>query len=208
MMSDNSVAEVLISNNCFIASPCEPFTYASGAKGPIYCDNRKIISSVVGRNFIVNEMIATINRHKIKIDCIAGVATGGLPFATLLADRLRLPLIYVRGSSKNYGKKNIIEGAFVNNWKVLVVEDLVNQGKSLNKGVSALRESKLKVIASMSIVDYETTQGKIRLKENNCLHYPLITLTGLLDHLILNKLLEVKDLDLIKCWQSFPEKCL
>ena len=132
----------------------DPFTWASGWKSPIYCDNRLSLSFPEVRNNIKLAFCDLIKKHYSNAEAIAGVATAGIPQGALLADALELPFIYIRSSSKLHGRTNQIEGVFSEGQKVVVLEDLVSSGGSSLAAVSALRRKKIEVLGMTSIFNY------------------------------------------------------
>lgn len=131
-----------------------PFTWASGWRSPIYCDNRKILSYPHLRDYVKSELANTVLEHFPETEAIAGVATAGIPHGTLAADLLRLPFIYVRSKPKGHGLGNLIEGDLVAGQKVVVVEDLVSTGKSSLEAVEALRAAGAEVIGMCALFTY------------------------------------------------------
>ena len=138
MTNEIAVAEKLLQVAAVKLSPNDPFTWASGWKSPIYCDNRKILSFPYVRDFIKSEMCNVIFEKFGEADTLAGVATAGIPWGAMAADQLKLPYIYVRPKPKEHGLGNQIEGAFTPGQKVLVIEDLISTGKSSLQVVEVL----------------------------------------------------------------------
>lgn len=160
-MTDKKViAEKLLQINAIKLSVHEPFTWASGWKSPIYCDNRKALSFPFVRDFIKSEMCNVIFQDFEKADMIAGVATAGIPWGAMSADQLKLPYIYVRPKPKEHGLGNQIEGYYKTGKRVVVVEDLVSTGKSSLQVVDVLKNVGLEVEGMVSIFNYgfETTK--------------------------------------------------
>jgi orotate phosphoribosyltransferase len=148
------IAKMLLSLGCLKISPKEPFLYASGLKGPIYCDNRKILSHVQERREVIGCFLQRIKESGIECDRVAGLATGGIPYAAWIAEELGLPMLYVRGKAKEHGKKSQIEGEYKSGDRIILIEDLVNQGSSLKNAVMALDAHGVKPVACFSIVNY------------------------------------------------------
>lgn len=186
------VARNLIQLGCVKLSPINPFTYASGLKGPIYCDNRLILSHVNFRNKIVQSFIHEIEKNKLGFDLIGGIATAGIPHAAFIADRLNRPMIYIRPKAKEHGKKNQVEGDYLPNQSVIMVEDLVNQGSSLVDSMNGLVEAGLTSTQCLSIVNYQTKVATKRLEE---LSMSLYSLTDF-EHLV-KAALELQFVDLV-----------
>ncbi|WP_372937304.1 orotate phosphoribosyltransferase [Seonamhaeicola sp.] len=147
-------AEVLLQVNAIKLSPKEPFTWASGWKSPIYCDNRIILSFPPIRNYVRETMGKQIEKQYGKPNAIAGVATGAIGIGMLVAEYLGLPFIYVRPDAKGHGRKNQIEGFIEKGQNVVVVEDLISTGKSSLNAVKALRDAGINVKGMIAIFTY------------------------------------------------------
>ena len=154
MTSKKSVAEKLLQVNAVRLSPENPFTWASGWKSPIYCDNRKVLSFPYVREFIKSELCNVIFSQYPDAECLAGVATAGIAWGAMVADQLKLPYIYVRPKPKEHGLGNQIEGAYTSGQKVVVIEDLISTGKSSLQVVDVLRAAGMEVVAMVSIFNY------------------------------------------------------
>ena len=148
-------AKILLNINAIKLSPNKPYTWASGLKSPIYCDNRIILSNPKVRNTIKKFLSEIVSKNFEKPDFIAGVATGAIGIGMLVADYLDLPFIYVRPEVKKHGRKNQIEGDVEKNKKVMVIEDLISTGKSSIGAIKALKSHGLKVIGMVAIFTYE-----------------------------------------------------
>tara|TARA_R110000868_G_scaffold30589_2_gene112906 strand:+ start:25100 stop:25741 length:642 start_codon:yes stop_codon:yes gene_type:complete len=173
-------AELLLQINAIKLKPENPFSWASGWKSPIYCDNRIILSYPIIRNYIREEMAKQVETLYGKPDVIAGVATGAIGIGMLVADYLGLPFIYVRPEAKSHGRQNQIEGALEQNQTVVVIEDLISTGKSSLNAVKALEESGAKIKGMVAIFTYGFDVAETNFKENNI---ALHTLSDY-DHLI------------------------
>ena len=154
MNNKEAVAEKLIQINAIKLSPAEPFTWASGWKSPIYCDNRKVLSFPSTRDFIKSELSNLVFEQFPAADLLAGVATAGIAWGALAADQLKLPYIYVRPKPKEHGLGNQVEGYYEKGMKTIVVEDLISTGKSSLQVVNVLRQSGLEVAGLVSIFNY------------------------------------------------------
>ncbi len=154
MTDQRAVAEKLLQIEAVRLRPAEPFTWASGWKSPIYCDNRKILSFPYSRDFIKSEMCNLIFEQFAEAELLAGVATAGIAWGAMAADQLKLPFVYVRAKPKEHGLGNQIEGFFEKGWKTVVVEDLVSTGKSSLQAVEALQAGGIKVVGVVSIFNY------------------------------------------------------
>jgi len=153
-------AKILLDINAIKLSPNEPFTWASGWKSPIYCDNRIILSNPKIRNTIKKYLAQVMSENFDQPDAIAGVATGAIGIAMLVADYLDLPFIYVRPEAKKHGRKNQIEGEIEKGKKVLVIEDLISTGKSSIGAIRALKSYGLDVVGMIAIFTYEFSISK------------------------------------------------
>jgi orotate phosphoribosyltransferase len=154
MTKQKGVAEKLLQTGAVQLRPEEPFTWASGWKSPIYCDNRKLLSFPYIRDYIKSEMCNVIFEQYPDADLIAGVATAGIAWGAMAADQLKLPFMYVRPKPKEHGLGNQIEGAFEPGQKTVVVEDLISTGKSSLQVVEVLRKAGLEVAGMVSIFSY------------------------------------------------------
>jgi orotate phosphoribosyltransferase len=152
--NEKAVAEKLLQSNAVRLSPAQPFTWASGWKSPIYCDNRTLLYFPYVRDFIKSEMCNLIFTAFPEADLIAGVATAGIAWGAMAADQLKLPYIYVRPKPKEHGMGNQIEGSFLAGQKVVVIEDLISTGKSSLQVVEVLKKAGLEVIGMVAIFSY------------------------------------------------------
>jgi orotate phosphoribosyltransferase len=176
MTDKKAIAEKLLQINAIKLSINNPFTWASGWKSPIYCDNRKALSFPFIRDFIKSEMCNIIFQSFENADMIAGVATAGIPWGAMAADQLKLPYIYVRPKPKEHGLGNQIEGFYESGKRVVVVEDLISTGKSSLQVVDVLKNAQLKVEGMVSIFNYGFDQAK------NAFENAGITLQSLTDY--------------------------
>ena len=160
MTDKKAIAEKLLQINAIKLSIHEPFTWASGWKSPIYCDNRKSLSFPFIRDFIKSEMCNIIFQSFEKAEMIAGVATAGIPWGAMAADQLKLPYIYVRPKPKEHGLGNQIEGFYESGKRVVVVEDLVSTGKSSLQVVDVLKDAGIEVEGMVSIFTYGFEEAK------------------------------------------------
>lgn len=167
MTNEKAVAEKLLQINAIKLSPQEPFTWASGWKSPIYCDNRKALSFPYIRDFIKSEMCSVIFENFREADLLAGVATAGIAWGAMAADQLKLPYIYVRPKPKEHGLGNQIEGALEKGQKVLVIEDLISTGKSSLQVCDVLKAAGADVIGMVSIFTYGFAVAEEAFKKAN-----------------------------------------
>jgi len=199
------IAKTLMSINCLQVSPQNPFDYASGLKGPIYCDNRKVLSHVPERKTIIDNLIKLIESSGIKFDSVCGLATAGIPHAAWVAEKLNLPMIYVRGKAKEHGKKNQIEGEYSKGDKVILIEDLVNQGSSLKGAVEALKSEGLDPVACFCIVNYEMKAAQDLLPSLGISLHSMTDFSTIIDVAKDALNLEDKDLEMLRSWHEDPK---
>src|SRR5215212_2839459 len=154
MTNEKAIAEKLLQINAVRLSPDNPFTWASGWKSPVYCDNRKILSFPFIRDYIKSELCNIVFEKFSQAELIAGVATAGIPWGAMVADQLKLPYIYVRPKPKEHGLGNQIEGFFEKGQQTVVIEDLVSTGKSSLQVVDVLKQSGLTVKGLVAIFTY------------------------------------------------------
>jgi len=154
MTNEKAVAEKLLQVEAVKLSPSQPFTWASGWKSPIYCDNRKVLSFPYVRDFIKSELCNVIFEQFPQAEALAGVATAGIPWGAMAADQLKLPLMYVRPKPKEHGLGNQIEGSFTKGQRVLVIEDLISTGKSSLQVVDVLKAAGVEIVGMVSIFNY------------------------------------------------------
>ena len=160
-----SVAKHLLSIGAVFLRPQEPFTWASGIKSPIYCDNRLILTAPEARSEVERAIAETVKREYPEAEVLMGTATAGIAHAAIAAHLLGLPMGYVRSGSKDHGRKNQIEGRLEKGEKVVVVEDLISTGGSALDAVEALREAGAEVLGIVSIFTYGMKKGLARLAE-------------------------------------------
>jgi orotate phosphoribosyltransferase len=164
MINEKAVAEKLLQIQAIRLSPEKPFTWTSGWKSPIYCDNRKVLSFPHIREFIKSEMCNLIFEEFADAEWLGGVATAGIAWGAMAADQLKLPFIYVRSRPKEHGMGNQIEGYFEPGKKIVVIEDLISTGKSSLQVVEAVRLAGLHVIGLVSIFNYGFEEAKRNLE--------------------------------------------
>lgn len=155
MGNEKAIAEKLLQAEAVKLRPNEPYTWASGWKSPIYCDNRKILSFPYIRDYIKSELCNVIFEQFPEAELVAGVATAGIAWGAMAADQLKLPFVYVRPKPKEHGLGNQVEGHFEKGAKTIVVEDLISTGKSSLQVVEALRKEGADVVGMVSIFNYE-----------------------------------------------------
>ena len=167
MTESMQVAEKLLQIKAVQLSPDNPFTWASGIKSPIYCDNRKILSFPAIRDFVKSEFCNVIFSEFANADLIAGVATAGIPWGALAADQLKLPFVYVRPKPKDHGTGKQIEGDFVKGQKAVVIEDLISTGKSSLQAIDAMQAEGLDIVGIVSVFSYGFDDAKSAFSSRN-----------------------------------------
>ncbi len=202
--SELKVAEFLLKIKAVQLNPDEPFTWASGWKSPIYCDNRKILSNHVIRTYVRQEMCKLIESQFASPDCIAGVATGGIPLGVLVAQEMGLPFVYVRSAAKDHGKKKLIEGDVEAGDKVIVIEDLISTGKSSLKAVKALRKEDCDVRGMVSIFTYGFDVAKENFEKAECKNFSLCSYDTLLQKALETNYLKPEHHQTLLDWRKDP----
>ncbi|MBL7965201.1 MAG: orotate phosphoribosyltransferase [Flavobacteriales bacterium] len=198
------IAEFLLQIKAVKLSPKKPFTWASGWKSPIYCDNRKTLSYPPVRTYIRQQFVHVINHEFGRPDMIAGVATGGIAHGALVAHDLGLPFLYVRSDAKGHGLKNQVEGDLTVGRNVVVVEDLVSTGKSSLNAVEALREAGLEVKGMVSIFSYGFDAAEQAFTKAKVKMHPLTNYSILLDQALRSGYITEKDLPALGEWRKDP----
>lgn len=198
-------AELLLQIKAIKLNPQTPFTWASGWKSPIYCDNRIILSYPSIRNYVANEMAKGIEAKWGKPDVIAGVATGAIGIGALVADVLGLPFVYVRPEPKKHGRKNQIEGRLEQHQNLVVVEDLISTGKSSINAVNALKsEANARIKGMFSIFTYGFTTSQQNLKNAQIDFVSLSDYEHLIQQAFETNYLNNKELNTLKDWRLDP----
>lgn len=180
MSRKEEIAEALLSIQAVFLRPKDPFTWASGIHSPIYCDNRLTLSFPEVRRKIEKGLAELVREHFPEASALFGTSTAGIAHAALTAEILDLPMGYVRGSAKDHGRQNQIEGALSEGQPVVVIEDLISTGGSVIDCVEVLRENGAQVLGVVSIFTYGMEKGKKRLKDADVENYSLCDLDSLL----------------------------
>jgi orotate phosphoribosyltransferase len=200
------VAEYLLEIKAVVLKPNEPFTWASGLKSPIYCDNRKTLSYPKVRDYIKMAFADTVADEFAQCDVIAGVATAGIPHGALVADVLNKPFIYVRDKPKAHGLGNQIEGYLQPGQKVVLIEDLISTGGSSLKAVAALREAEAEVLALGAIFTYGFEKATQAFEEASCKAFALSDYPTLLQVAIRQDYVKQSEEKTLLEWYQNPEK--
>ncbi|MCM2588640.1 orotate phosphoribosyltransferase [Rossellomorea marisflavi] len=199
------IAKELLNIKAVFLNPGEPFTWSSGIKSPIYCDNRLTLSYPAVRKQIADGLVSMIREHFPEVDVIAGTATAGIPHAAWVSERMDLPMCYVRSKAKGHGKGNQIEGKVLPGQKVVVIEDLISTGGSCITAVEALRESECEVLGVAAIFTYELQKGTDALSEHGIKAVSLSDYSSLLEAAGEEGLISGADLVELKEWRRDPE---
>lgn len=202
--NEKAVAEKLLQINAIKLNPGNPFTWASGWKSPIYCDNRRVLSFPYIRDFVKSELCNLIFEHFPDAAMLAGVATAGIAWGALAADQLKLPFIYVRPKPKEHGLGNQIEGYFERDQSVVVVEDLISTGKSSLQVVTALREAGLRVEGLVSIFTYSFPEAAEAFSRMEVPYLSLTNYPALLELAMEKKLIRIEDQEVLLKWREQP----
>jgi orotate phosphoribosyltransferase len=204
-MTDASIiAEKLLQVNAVKLNPNNPYTWASGWKSPIYCDNRSVLSHPYVRDFIKSELCNVLFEKFENADVLAGVATAGIPWGAMAADQLKLPFIYVRPKPKEHGLGNQIEGQFSPGQKVVVIEDLISTGKSSLQAVDALLDKGLEVIGMVSIFTYSFTVANKNFTDRGLSVISLTDYPTLLSLALQKGIIQEDQLSLLEQWREDP----
>jgi orotate phosphoribosyltransferase len=206
MKRELSIAEKLLQINAVKLNPQNPFTWASGWKSPIYCDNRKILSYAHVRDYIKSEMTNAVFTEFPDAEVIAGVATAGIPWGALVADLLSLPFIYVRSKPKEHGMGNQIEGVLHAGQKVVVIEDLISTGKSSLEAVKAIQEAQGEVVGLCSVFTYEFPISQQIFEAENIKTLSLSNYSSLIDIALEKKIISDDEVTLLKSWRENPSE--
>jgi orotate phosphoribosyltransferase len=201
---EKKTAEYLLQINAIKLQPSNPFTWASGWKSPIYCDNRKTLSFPEVRSFIGSSFASLIKELYPDAEVIAGVATGAIAHGVLAADRLELPFIYVRSEAKEHGLGNQIEGFFKPGQKVVVIEDLISTGGSSLNAVRALRDAGCVVLGMAAIFTYEFKKATDAFEKENCRLDTLSNYTALVETAVKTGYIGQAEVETLKSWRLDP----
>ncbi|MEZ4857030.1 MAG: orotate phosphoribosyltransferase [Gelidibacter sp.] len=199
-------AELLLQIHAIKLQPNQPFTWASGWKSPIYCDNRIVLSYPPIRNYIREVMAKHIEKQYGKPDVIAGVATGAIGIGILVAEYLGLPFVYVRPEAKSHGRQNQIEGFIEKGQNVVVVEDLISTGKSSLNAVKALRDADVHVKGMVAIFSYGFEVATNHFKEANVTLHTLSNYSSLLEQALDTNYITSKEQDVLADWNANPSE--
>ncbi|WP_374951181.1 orotate phosphoribosyltransferase [Mucilaginibacter sp.] len=202
--TEQQVAEFLLQIKAIKLQPNNPFTWASGWKSPIYCDNRVTLSHPTIRTYIRQQLTSAIQEMFGSVGCIAGVATAGIPQGALVAQELGLPFIYVRAKPKEHGTGNLIEGEISPGKRVVVIEDLISTGKSSLQAVEALRDAGYTVAGLAAIFSYGFDVAAENFKNAKCPYFTLSNYNALIKYAEEHQYITNGDVQMLKQWRDQP----
>ncbi len=200
-----TTAKNLLQIKAIKLQPANPFTWASGWKSPIYCDNRVTLSYPEIRNTIKSSFVKIISQNFPEAEIIAGVATGAIAHGVLVAEAMNLPFIYIRSSAKEHGMANLIEGKLDKNSKVVVIEDLISTGGSSLKAVDAVRNAGATVLGMVSIFTYGFKVAEENFQKSGCKLLTLSNYNDLIASASESGYIKPEDLETLKNWRKNPE---
>lgn len=198
------MATLLLETGCVALNVKNPFTYASGLKGPIYCDNRLLLGQVEARDKVVDALIEMTQRNQIEYEVVAGLATAGIPYAAWMATKLKCPMLYVRSKPKGHGKGKQVEGPFNLGARALLVEDLVNQASSMQEATEGARAEGLQITDALCLVNYQMKKAIERLNDLKVRLHSLTTIDDLLEVVKGQGKMSASDCELLRVWQRDP----
>ncbi|MFQ3579741.1 MAG: orotate phosphoribosyltransferase [Bacteroidales bacterium] len=201
-----TIAKYLIQSNAIKLNPTNPFTWASGLKSPIYCDNRITLSYHEVRTAIARGFVSIIQEQYPKFQIIAGVATGAIAHGILVADKIEKPFIYVRSAPKEHGLQNLIEGRIITGADVVVIEDLISTGGSSLNAVRAIRNEKMNVLGMVAIFTYGFEKAQKAFTDENCTLTTLTNYDTLIETAKEMKIISDEELSLLQQWKQNPEE--
>jgi len=204
MTNEKAVAEKLLQVNAVKLNPQQPFTWASGWKSPIYCDNRKVLGFPYIRDFIKSELCNVIFEQFPDTELLAGVATAGIAWGAMAADQLKLPYIYVRPKPKEHGLGNQIEGHFESGLKTVIVEDLISTGKSSLQVCDVVRNAGLEVIGMVSIFTYGFDQATKAFADAGVPYKSLTNYENLISLAVEKSLVSAEQQNTLLNWRKDP----
>lgn len=204
MQSKKQCAQYLLQINAIKLNPSNPFTWASGLKSPIYCDNRKSLSYPEVRDFIRDEFVKIVKNQFGNPDVIAGVATGAIAQGVLVAQALNKPFVYIRSEAKKHGMTNMIEGDIKEGQSVVVIEDLISTGGSSLKAVTALREANCNVLGMVAIFTYQLPKALDAFALENVELHTITDYSHLLETALETNYIQHDDFETLKVWKNSP----
>lgn len=204
MNLEKQIASYLLQIKAIKLDPSKPFTWASGWKSPIYCDNRKILSYPSIRQYVTHSFAELVTKKYPDAEVIAGVATGAIGFGALVAEKLGLPFVYVRPASKSHGLGNQVEGDLKSGQKTVVIEDLISTGQSSLNAVQSLRESGAEVLGMFAIFSYGFEEASENFRKAGCDFQSLSNYEILIQQALENGYIQDSQLNTLKIWRENP----
>lgn len=203
-MNKRQIAEFLLQSKAIKIEPASPFSWASGWKSPIYCDNRKTLSYPDTRSYIRDQYVEAIKGKFENVELIAGVATGAIAQGALIADKMDLPFVYVRSAAKKHGMENLIEGYYEKGQRVIVIEDLISTGGSSLKAVEALREAGCEVLGMVATFTYGFEVAKKNFVEHQLDVLTLLDYDSMLLQALESGYIQSGQVETLKKWRLDP----
>ncbi|GLB47592.1 orotate phosphoribosyltransferase [Philodulcilactobacillus myokoensis] len=203
-MNNKQVAEQLLKIHAVLLSPKKPFQWASGIKSPIYTDNRKTIGYPKVRDTIANTLVKLIKTKYPDVNAIGGVATAGVPHAAIVADKMKLPMIYVRSHPKDHGTGKQIEGHLPENAKVVLIDDLISTGKSVLNATKAVKKAGIDVLGVAAIFSYQLQDSEKNFKAADVKFDTVTNYSTLIQLASDQGFVDKEELALLKKWRQNP----
>ncbi len=204
MGTESRVAELLLNAEAVILRPQKPFKFASGIFSPIYCDNRLLLSKPSERKLLRDFYVRKIKKEALSVDVVAGIATASIPWAALVAEKLKKPMIYIRKEAKDHGKENLIEGGLTPGQRVLVIEDLVSTGGTSLSSVLAARKEGAVVENCLAIFTYEMELAKKGFEDAHCKLLTLSNFSTLVKVAAKKGYIKKEEIAMLKEWSKNP----
>ena len=204
-MSREKIAELLLETEAVFLRPDEPFTWASGIKSPVYCDNRLTLTAPQARNIIEQAMADTVKAEYPEAEVLMGTSTAGIAHAAIAAHILGLPMGYVRGAAKDHGRGNRIEGRLLPGQKTVVIEDLISTGGSVLDTVEALRQEGAEVLGIVSIFTYQFEEAERRMSETGVKNISLCDLDALMQAAELKGYITAEQRKMVEAFRADPK---
>ncbi|WP_313470177.1 orotate phosphoribosyltransferase, partial [Carnobacterium sp.] len=204
MTVEKTIAKHLLDIKAVSLNPNSPFTWASGMKSPIYCDNRITMGYPSVRKEIAQDIADLIRENYPDVEVIAGTATAGIPHAAWVAEVLDLPMVYIRSKAKEHGKGNQIEGRLIPGQKMVVIEDLISTGGSVIEACEAAAKEGAEILGVAAIFTYELPKGVENFNQHNISLKTLTNYTTLIEVALETKAIEPEDVNLLKQWKKDP----
>lgn len=205
-MSREKIAELLLETEAVFLRPDEPFVWASGIKSPVYCDNRLTLTAPQARNIIEQAMADTVKAEYPEAEILMGTSTAGIAHAAIAAHILGLPMGYVRGTAKDHGRGNRIEGRLLPGQKTVVIEDLISTGGSVLDTVEALRQEGAEVLGIVSIFTYQFEEAERRMSETGVKNISLCNLDALMQAAELKGYITAEQRKMVEAFRADPKE--